>query len=373
LCCEIPVYGGRLFEQGDEILLGGETNKVPIIVVFTKYDQLVERMRNDLVSSIMDDIQWEYQAKEAATKFVRDKCEKPLNDVAGDRHAWTHVSTSSEYKDTIEKLVVLTMNSIVGVPKVDNSRTTIDEGAADSQGPNLGSWLLAAAQRSSLKTKITMSIDVGRHKYWGYMFSGAFAGRPLRECIGVIHDDIINVWNFHDPDRQGLKSPEFRTQILNMLADLGDPPDPSSDVDIDTQNEPSSDLTFILQAPMFVAAEVASWVRGMYRKTSETLRFLMGYVIDIIIVMSCLFALVDSRGLDQISPAVVNLVVGAYSDSPHKRRVHNLIRSYIDGTSLQALRPGRAIEQISDLVQVDKDLHEAVISAYTQNSESPQE
>jgi hypothetical protein len=40
----------------------------------------------------------------------------------------------------------------------------------------------------------------------------------------------------------------------------------------------------------------------------EILRYLMVYVIDIIIVMSCLFALVDSGGLDRVSFSMVNLV-----------------------------------------------------------------
>jgi hypothetical protein len=93
----------------------------------------------------------------------------------------------------------------------------------------------------------------------------------------------------------------------------------------------------------------------------------MAYVIDIIIVTSCLFTLVDSCRLDRISPAVVIPVLGRYSDSPYKDRIHDSVRSYIDGTTLSALRPARAINRISELVQVDRyrDLHEAVITAYT--------
>jgi predicted metallopeptidase len=79
----------------------------------------------------------------------------------------------------------------------------------------------------------------------------------------------------------------------------------------------------------------------------------MGYVIDIIIVMSCLFALVDSRGLDRISPAMVNLVLREYSRSLHKARIYELIKSYVNDTTLPGLRPARTIVRISELVQVN--------------------
>ena len=88
----------------------------------------------------------------------------------------------------------------------------------------------------------------------------------------------------------------------------------------------------------------------------------MGYVIDIIIVMSCLFTLVESGGFDRISPAMVNLVLKVYSRPQHRGRVHKQIRSYVDDTTLAGLKPKSAIGRISELVKVDeyKELHEAI-------------
>jgi len=88
------------------------------------------------------------------------------------------------------------MNSILAAtdPK---PQTTMGQGTADSEQPNLQGLLFAVAQRGSLETKISTSIE-----YWGYMFSGTFNGIPLDECVGVIHDDIVNVWNFNDPNHQ---------------------------------------------------------------------------------------------------------------------------------------------------------------------------
>jgi len=115
------------------------------------------------------------------------------------------------------------MNSILGVPtKATDPKTQAptSEGTADSEPPNLEGWLFAAAQRGSLGTNISTSIAVGRHKYWGYMFSGMFTGIPLDECIGVIYDGIVNVWNFNDPNYQCLKSPEFRGLMTHLVTDL---------------------------------------------------------------------------------------------------------------------------------------------------------
>jgi hypothetical protein len=95
----------------------------------------------------------------------------------------------------------------------------------------------------------------------------------------------------------------------------------------------------------------------------EILRYLMGYVIDIIIVMSCLFALVESRGLDRISPTMVNLVLKEYSRL--KGSIHEEVKSYVNATTFPAFKPKGAIDRISTLVEVEqyKELHKAVISA----------
>jgi hypothetical protein len=68
-------------------------------------------------------------------------------------------------------------------------------------------------------------------------------------------------------------------------------------------------------------------------RSPEILRYLMGYII---IVMSYLFALVDSRGLDRISPAMVNLVLREYSW--RKGTVHARVKLYANDTIFPALK-----------------------------------
>jgi hypothetical protein len=129
------------------------------------------------------------------------------------------------------------MNTIVDAPtKTDpKTQTATCEATGDSEQPNLGIWLFAVAQRGSLGTKISTSIESvqsvpyrlsgvpimmrslpvlggGRRsafvletratppplrahffisiEYWGYMFSGVFNDIRLDERIGVIDGDI---------------------------------------------------------------------------------------------------------------------------------------------------------------------------------------
>jgi len=191
------------------------------------------------------------------------------------------------------------------------------------------------------------------------MFSGTLAGKSIDECFRVIHDDIVNVWNFHDPNHQCLKSSEFRTLMVHVLTDLG--------IDNTTYAGRLPITTgplLIFAAPYFVADGLASWFRGMYQKTPETLRYIMGYVIDIIVVMSCLFNLVGSGGFDRIFPAMVNLVLVEFYNSSHKREIHNQIKKHVKDTTFAGLKPNTTIDQITELVKLDKykDLHEAVIA-----------
>ncbi|KAF9518824.1 hypothetical protein BS47DRAFT_1388760 [Hydnum rufescens UP504] len=369
LCCEIPVSGGRVCERGDEILLQDDTNKDILIgSLETGVSTLTVGDVSSCIPSSPDHCRihqsnGSVEPKKLLQEAAKVSCEKPLNAVASNRHTWTEVSTKDEYKDTIERLINLTMNSILGVPtKATDPKTQAPtgEGTADSEPPNLEGWLFVAAQRVSGGT--------------GYMFSGMFTHIPLDECIGVIHDDTVNVWNFNDPNHQARLASVVAQRLISGPDDAsGDrsceqPANPPTLIDntvkivgsavgVATSAPPS--VPYVLLAAIAVA--LASWAYGIYQRTPEILRYLMGYVIDLIIVMSCLFALVDSRGLDWISPAMVNLVLREYSQ--YKGSIHEQVKSYVNDTTLPGLRPKRAINQISQLVNGEqyKDFHKAVI------------
>jgi hypothetical protein len=66
-----------------------------------------------------------------------------------------------EYKDPIEKLINLAMNTIVDAPTKTCSKTQTATGEAtgDLEQPNPGTWHFAVAQRGGLGTKISRSIE----------------------------------------------------------------------------------------------------------------------------------------------------------------------------------------------------------------------
>ncbi|KAJ7136963.1 hypothetical protein C8R44DRAFT_565001, partial [Mycena epipterygia] len=45
LCIQVPYAGSRVFETGDEALLHlASTLNIPVVVVFTQFDRLIERV-----------------------------------------------------------------------------------------------------------------------------------------------------------------------------------------------------------------------------------------------------------------------------------------------------------------------------------------
>jgi hypothetical protein len=72
--------------------------------------------------------------------------------------------------------------------------------------------------------------------YWCSLGSSqAFTGQTLESCVNVIHEDIINVWNFEDTERvchpflssalvaevnQYLLNRDFKARMTRLVGDL---------------------------------------------------------------------------------------------------------------------------------------------------------
>ncbi|KIM56567.1 hypothetical protein SCLCIDRAFT_132374, partial [Scleroderma citrinum Foug A] len=100
----------------------------------------------------------------------------------------------------------------------------------------------AMAQRVAPRLKIVASIRVGKSRYWRALFSTPeFFGYTVEACLCVIHTDIVNVWNFHDPSNvrashrcvlgcysfhaQYLMSKRFQDIMVRLVEDAApDPP-----------------------------------------------------------------------------------------------------------------------------------------------------
>ncbi|KAI6098557.1 hypothetical protein F5141DRAFT_1052695 [Pisolithus sp. B1] len=129
-----------------------------------------------------------------------------------------------KYEQSLEGLIRLTQEM------VSNSFT--------SPGNQVSPVPLAAAgaQRMLPTLKVDLSIDVGKQRYWRALGTSAnFRGYTIQDCLGVIHTDIVTVWNFYDPCEvsvgtlgsgpyydvltppQYLNSGEFRKMMMHMV------------------------------------------------------------------------------------------------------------------------------------------------------------
>jgi len=146
LCIQTPFAGGRVFETGDEEFLKfALEQKVPVVVVFTKFDKLVSRMEEYLSDEEMD------KSEEEITKICLDKadhefqkeCVGPLKRLNSELQ-YAKVSVKSAFRSDLSHLIDLTQTQIEG-----------------------DVWVVSAmAQRASAQAKIDSSIKVGMKQYW---------------------------------------------------------------------------------------------------------------------------------------------------------------------------------------------------------------
>ncbi|KAF7979310.1 hypothetical protein HWV62_42703 [Athelia sp. TMB] len=353
LCTETPFAGSRVFETGDEHIIASLTIcAVPIIVVFTKFDNLVANeelgFTDDEIEG-MDDAEVEALAIKQANAIFENTCIKQL-DGLGHNIGYAKVSVQPKYRNTLAELIDTTQ-------------------ALLSNRGEKGVWMVAAmAQRASAQAKIDSSIKsvsnlaiVGR--YWRGLASGAnFNRHPLNACLDVIHSDIVSGWYFNDPDKayQLLNGTEFRKRIMAFTQFLT--PDVSNvstwfSENIDTLNNFIGIATAV-SAPLAPAALAlglsamfVAWIAKLFAKSPETLRCLMGHIVDLTLVMELLFS--QTLRLERpfrLTWAQVETALEAYSTTTLPE-VHRQIREYTEASSFaQIIRADNAHERIIALI-----------------------
>ncbi|KAF7968059.1 hypothetical protein HWV62_32083 [Athelia sp. TMB] len=347
LCTETAFAGSRVFETGDEhitVLL--TISAVPIIVVFTKFDNLVANeelgFTDDEIDG-MDDAEVEALAIKQANAFFENTCIKQL-DGLGHNIGYAKVSVQPKYRNTLAELIDTT------------------QALLSNQG-EAGVWMVAAmAQRAS---------------YWRGLASGAnFNRHPLNACLDVIHSDIVSGWYFNDPDKVGesaihrvpqltqahqlLNGTEFRKRIMAFTQFLT--PDVSNvstwfSENIDTLNNFIGIATAV-SAPLAPAALAlglsamfVAWIAKLFAKSPETLRCLMGHIVDLTLVMELLFS--QTLRLERpfrLTWAQVETALEAYSATTLPE-VHRQIREYTEASSFaQIIHADNAHERIIALI-----------------------
>ncbi|KAG6330935.1 hypothetical protein ID866_8156, partial [Astraeus odoratus] len=245
LCFQVPLPGHseRLIERSAEQFLREKSEilgNIPTIVVFTKYDRLVNTMKL-----------WNHDHPEVeAVRHLRTACIQPLQTLSGDVNI-SHVAVSSNkrYEQGQKDLIQLTFDKV--------SEHFVPQLHTPSPVPVVASM----AQRVSPKPKIDGSILLVLSEYWRALAASPnFRDYTIQDCLRVVHIDIISVWNFHDPSnvRTGacfhrgsarsyhpfkyLVSEKFLECMLKMITDINPP---------ETYPKPDNDFTpeFVIFLP----------------------------------------------------------------------------------------------------------------------------
>ncbi|KAI9439394.1 hypothetical protein BJY52DRAFT_1217284 [Lactarius psammicola] len=309
---------GKLGEGAEEIL-GMKT--VPVVLVLTKFDIVVSKVLFDIPR---DDAQPHERAKVKALEMYEESC----------RHLFHKdsrvlpVSERPRYADLVEKLVVVTDRCILGSPGPSAGFGVPGEKSRVNAVPL--AW--SAALRASRDIIVQTSIEVGRSRYWRHLWSSDdFAGHSLKSCVNVIHVDLVEIWNLND--RTGyLSSDEFKAKMSHIVKDLEGP-------------------TSTMSGPYRTRAgvEFAGWVRHVYRDSKEDVRCVMGYIVDLIVILDDIFGTISG----DISPESVAPVIGGHIDSGQMNKIHDKIRTFVTETfALSSSVPQDLIlEKIIDLIQ----------------------
>ncbi|KAJ7826412.1 hypothetical protein B0H13DRAFT_2440642, partial [Mycena leptocephala] len=338
ICISVSKAGDRVTEAGVEEIIKMERGRVPLIVVFTKYDELVVVAIFNAPDEL-DDEQVQSYGEKKASKAFRKLCVDPLQETVGNV-LLSKVSTKPRYRQLIEQLIEVTDEEVRRHQR-EPSHTE----------PVSLAW--AIAQRGNSDTNIQASIDVGRRKYWsGLLASTDFTGQKIRKCLNTIHIDVVSVWNMRDPSNY-LTGEDFKARMSRLFRNH-----PSLEL---TWARSSDDNSFSLTTVTALATAAsstlgivvasvgssvlfASWVFDVYQNAPKNIGCVMGYVVDLTIVMHRLFAV-------EVSEERVVSVLEDYAKSGEITQVHNDIRTFVNSNSRTRQSKDNVLLEIIRLIE----------------------
>ncbi|KAG2125445.1 hypothetical protein DEU56DRAFT_570816 [Suillus clintonianus] len=349
LCFEIPCTGGRLLETATEAFLtlkrDNKLGKIPLIVVLTKYDELIKQVNFDLPDSSLeglseDDIN--KRIKNEADSKLQDICFEPLKKFAGPNIPHAVVSTKEKYEETMAHLIQMTEVRV-------REHVSAEASAMSS-----------IAQRVDPDLKIEESIRVGKRRYWKALASStAFQSRRMQDCLDVLHTDIVTVWNFRDT-HDYLNSSEFKTLMVNMVnrLNVGPTADPNRTIAVGLPMVAAiAGIVSALSGPVApivvpIAAGIlfAAWAREVYRTSHEVLRRLMCYIIDLTLVLRTLYFLSENQ---ELSRRAIKLAVASYRASSISGDVQTQIQKYDKGLKVLEHADHHTLDKITELMKLN--------------------
>jgi hypothetical protein len=308
---------GRLGGGIDEIL---GLRSVPVVLVFTKFDVLVSQALFD----IGGDAQHYERAWTRAITIYEESCRRLFHKEPRDVPAEI-VSEKPKFIDLIDNLIWTTDSFIT------NSRAPSGgHGTKQRVGAIPLAW--STAVRVNHDVVIQASIEIGRCRYWRSLWSSLdFADQTLKNCVKIVHDDIIEIWNLNDRTRY-LLGDRFKVKMSHLVKDLAG----------STKVTPGSSGS--------TRDDYADWVNDLYRGSQENVRCVVGYIIDLTVIMDGIFR----TAAGNMSPKDAQQVLERHVRSGHRDAIHRDIQNFI--TEAFAIRfsvPKKdlVLERIIDLIR----------------------
>ncbi|KAN0136292.1 hypothetical protein V8E53_005897 [Lactarius tabidus] len=321
ICVPMSDAVERGLGEGVKTILG--TGKVPVMIVFTKFDLLVSRVQFD---NARGDIQWNDDPVAKAHAMYGDLCRSLFDREPKD---WPAVIFSEKrgYCGLIDGLTSTTHEFIKAALHNSTDHSTSFQGPLPVPPiPALLGWSIA--QRVNHHITIQASIEVGRYRYWRSLGSSQdFTGQTLESCVNVIREDIINVWNFDDSEGY-LFSRDFAARMSRLVGDLAGSPDVSPELYLSGTVMP-----------------MAQWTNGSYQNNHKNIRCLMAYIVDLTVILYGLFGSSHS-----VSATTVQSVVKDYVRSGSRKQIHEDIRSFVTLTPLTYQDKDIMMTKIVDLI-----------------------
>ncbi|KAI9457035.1 hypothetical protein HD554DRAFT_2143532 [Boletus coccyginus] len=318
ICMGTPLGGERLSESGVERVLEVAHKKVPVVIVLTKFDLLVDSITTTEKTSDLgcdDEID---EDRETAEHLLDDTLKKISLDSLLSQQLVVPVSSRTRYEDTISTLIQSTDSAI---QRFSGKRT--------HDSPIALAW--AIAQRQDLETTVAATIDVGCKKHWSKLCrTTTFRGRMLEQCVSIIHEDIIAIWNIQDGFSY-LGGEDFKARMSHLAGELAH----MSQNETAIPTTPGTTVTFAAATANHISAigavtEAAKWVSDVYQATPNNIACIMGYIADLIIVLIFL------SEIHQFPETVSRLIeddavnaIKAYISSGLLSEAHKEIRQFV--------------------------------------------
>jgi len=193
------------------------------------------------------------------------------------------------------------------------------------------------AQRISARQKVETSISEGFKKYWRDLGKSAiFQGHAMNQCVWRIHDDILKVWNFNDPEKL-LFQEDFFKKMLQLVSPVLNGHEAevqedgwltkSSGAIAGTVTAVGTVIPHVLVAAIIAEIGVLAFqfLYGRYQMIPLAARYLGVYIVDLTCILHRLF--LETLGMKPprvLSEELISDVVENYKKKD-SWRIHKLV------------------------------------------------